>query len=578
MKNFLKKAWLGIVLLSFIIVFILEVFGKYCRTSEKTEGYALSDEARKLQLIGEVYSDNGVLLFKGHLDGDVMSGEKVFLYLDLASLKVKVNNECVFEIDSSDDARWVKSVAKDVKATDEIEIEIRASKKNLAEKAYKELSESAYIGGELSVFSELMKKSTGQMIASLLIIFIGFGVLIVSMTYINKDLQKLRIYLYAAIFILFGGFTTLIRYEALVFYFEDPVKLMSVVYVLQALTCTSLILYIKNFFTDKNLENITTGIALVMCVLFMIIYKKSVDEYKTANELGGQFAQCFLVTFIAETVLIFLELKKKKTREMQYIAISSVVFYVTILIEFLIYVNKGYFINDIKILGLFIFASMQAGVVIHSAKKTREKATAAAKLEEELRKQQIRVMLSQVKPHFMYNSLGAISALCTTDPEKAKEALSYFSKYLRYNIDSLEERELVPFDTELDAVKNYLFIEKIRFESKLKIVYDIKIEDFMIPPMMLQSIVENAVRHGVTKKNEGGAIYISTFEDDEQIYVEVKDEGLGFDTELLQSIEIKDHVGIDNTDKRLQNICNGKLTVESTVGKGTTVTMIIPKQ
>ncbi|MCR5031972.1 MAG: histidine kinase, partial [Lachnospiraceae bacterium] len=188
---------------------------------------------------------------------------------------------------------------------------------------------------------------------------------------------------------------------------------------------------------------------------------------------------------------------------------------------------------------------------------------------------QVQVVISQIQPHFLYNSLNAIYYLCEKDPEKAQKAISNFSDYLRGNMDSLKGRELIPFSQELHHVECYLSLEKMRFEDELMIEYDIQETDFMIPSLGLQPVVENAVKHGVGKKLKGGTVKISSKRDGDTVIVTVEDDGVGFNP-LEEKQDDRSHIGIENVRSRIRQMARGSILVESTVGVGTKVTIILP--
>lgn len=195
--------------------------------------------------------------------------------------------------------------------------------------------------------------------------------------------------------------------------------------------------------------------------------------------------------------------------------------------------------------------------------------------EAELAESRIAVMLSQIQPHFLFNSLSAISRLCHDNPQ-AQEALLIFSEYLRANMHSLNQKTPIPFKKELEHVRQYLWLEELRFDERLTIAYEIGATDFALPPLTLQPMVENAVRHGITKKRDGGTVRIHTEEKDDSYQITVTDDGVGCDL----AAALKDgnaHTGIANVRERLAAMCGGQLMVESTPGSGTVATLIIPK-
>lgn len=197
-------------------------------------------------------------------------------------------------------------------------------------------------------------------------------------------------------------------------------------------------------------------------------------------------------------------------------------------------------------------------------------------MELKLQESQISIMLSQIQPHFLYNTLNSIYQLCETNPMRARSMVNSFAEYLRNNLSTLEEPGLISFETELAHINTYLDIEKIRFEDTLEIEYDIQCVDFSLPVLTVQPIVENAVKHGTSKKRGGGRILLSTEEDAESYIIKVSDTGCGFDPSV-QKDDGKRHVGIENVRQRLSNMCGGSLVIESEVGVGTVATITIPK-
>lgn len=202
--------------------------------------------------------------------------------------------------------------------------------------------------------------------------------------------------------------------------------------------------------------------------------------------------------------------------------------------------------------------------------------TKLARQETELSQSRINIMISQIQPHFLFNALTSISALCEKDPIKAQTALNNFADYLRGNLDSLKRTVPVPFYRELKHVEIYLSLEKMRFESELNVVYDIQTKGFMIPALTIQPLVENAVRYGVGKKEGGGTVTISAREQESCYVVTVADDGVGFDTKQRNTSGI--HIGIDNVRSRLDAMVGGTLTIESEKDKGTLAEIRIPKE
>ena len=195
---------------------------------------------------------------------------------------------------------------------------------------------------------------------------------------------------------------------------------------------------------------------------------------------------------------------------------------------------------------------------------------------EELADLQTRIALSQIKPHFLYNVLNSIYYLCSWDPKKAQEVINDFSDYLRMNIGSIETNHPIPFTKEFEHVRTYLALEQIRFEKRLRVQFDITVRQFLVPSLTVQPIVENAVRHGICTRQEGGTVTVATKEEEDAFLVVVRDDGIGFEPQKL-SPDDPQHIGIRNVRERLTMISHAALEIDSAVGEGTTVTIRIPK-
>lgn len=197
--------------------------------------------------------------------------------------------------------------------------------------------------------------------------------------------------------------------------------------------------------------------------------------------------------------------------------------------------------------------------------------------EAELATSRISIMLSQIQPHFLYNSLNTIYHLCEKNPAAARKAISDFSDYLRGNLDSLKRVAPIGFEKELEHVKIYLSLEKMRFDEELEIVYDIETTTFLIPALTVQPLVENAVKHGLFKAEKGGTLTISTRETKDSYEVIVTDDGVGYDVNEVEE-DGRTHVGIENVRRRLWEMSRATLEIFSEKGCGTRAVIKLPKE
>lgn len=187
------------------------------------------------------------------------------------------------------------------------------------------------------------------------------------------------------------------------------------------------------------------------------------------------------------------------------------------------------------------------------------------------------LMLSQIKPHFMYNSLGSIEVLCKLDPEKAARAIHHFTHYLRSNMDIVNSGETIAFAKELEHIRNYVWLEQMRFGEDLEYREELETIDFVVPQLCVQPIVENAIKHGMMGKEEGILhIVLKTAETEEEFIISVCDDGCGFDPDKMPD-DNRSHLGISSTAYSLQLCVNGTMEIDSKIGVGTNITLRIPK-
>ena len=230
-------------------------------------------------------------------------------------------------------------------------------------------------------------------------------------------------------------------------------------------------------------------------------------------------------------------------------------------------------------IALFIVAMiMVLRFIPHSfnaATKARELEMEKTTLNAQLTESRVSTMMSQIRPHFIYNTLGSIEQLCKLDPPKAGELVHNFAKYLRGNFGELDNPKPILMSQEMEHVHHYLSIENVRFPD-MTFTFEMNSDDFRIPALTVQPIVENAIKHGLMKLPKGGSIRVVSYESDTHHYISVVDDGAGFDTSAL--LDDRKHVGLRNIRERLKVMVNGTLEIESTVGVGTKVLITIPKE
>lgn len=203
--------------------------------------------------------------------------------------------------------------------------------------------------------------------------------------------------------------------------------------------------------------------------------------------------------------------------------------------------------------------------------------------EEEVLRSDIAFLQAQIKPHFLYNAINTISAFSLDDSQMARDLLARLSQYLRGSFDFKNRDKLVTLRKELELVEAYLFIEKARFGERLQVVYHIDEEvDCLLPPLVIQPLVENAVLHGLSEIKKGGMVEITVRDRQDHVLICVEDNGIGINEKLIPQLMYKNSeniggVALKNIQRRLTSLYGQGLAIENKPNGGTRVVIRITK-
>ena len=334
----------------------------------------------------------------------------------------------------------------------------------------------------------------------------------------------------------------------------------------------ALIVYFRSNLT-KPVSRAVSGVLAILDIIAVVI--SSLCQVFSISDMivSGVYVNIIIaITSVAFIILLSSEIKSSREALVSMIMWTPMIMaiLIDILNQFISFSSLHYF--------TYGFAVTMIGQIVRIVFDLRRQYLESIhyqQMQKELYEAKVQVMVSQIRPHFMYNALSSIAMLCKLKPETAYEATIKFSDYLRGNMDSLKQTAPVPFRKELEHLEKYLYIEKLRFGKKLNIEYDIQADDFEIPLLSVQPLVENAVKHGVGMKEDGGTVTISTRKNGGAYEVIIADDGVGFDTNEVKN-DGRSHIGMENTRRRLKDMCNAEVVITSTVGEGTTAKIIIP--
>ena len=365
-----------------------------------------------------------------------------------------------------------------------------------------------------------------------------------------------------------------ILYPYLPLWINDPVLCMSLGESTIHVFCLCVLLFIKA--TLKNpkhglISNIVlVGYTAVIAAIFVLSAIGFSDLYSCKPLSHAAFTLCSMILCVCMT----REIKANKDATH---ALFTLIPITAALVFDALNAYLGFANFTLLEFGTVLALAYQIVNLVIDMRRQYKEAIHYQQLQKELYESRVAIMVSQIQPQFLYNSLSAIAMMCTIDPETAQEATVTFADYLRGNMDSLKQKTPVPFTKELEHLKKYLYIEKLRFGKKLNIVYDIQSDAFVLPQLSVQPLVENAVKHGISRKRGGGTLTIATRETEDSFEVIVSDDGNGFDTTEVKN-DGRSHIGMDNVRRRIKEMCGGSVRIESKIGEGTVATVVLPKE
>ena len=212
-----------------------------------------------------------------------------------------------------------------------------------------------------------------------------------------------------------------------------------------------------------------------------------------------------------------------------------------------------------------------SGIVMFSLLETEQVELYFRKREENL-EQRMYLLSLQIRPHFICNTLLSIYYLCDEDPSKAKKGILDFTDYLRKNFTAMSKKSMVSFSEEIDHVRAYIAVEKVRYEDELELEFDIEDEDFELPSLTIQPLVENSVKHGIDPSGKVLRIVIRSRRSEDGHIITVEDNGTGNGKAEIEGT----HIALGNISNRLTLMCNGSLSLQTDKEAGTTVMIMIP--
>jgi two-component system LytT family sensor kinase len=346
-----------------------------------------------------------------------------------------------------------------------------------------------------------------------------------------------------------------------------------------------MILFVLSIYPLEYKE-ITLSLVLMPTLFFDILLLTSSKFMSTfTNYL---YILILLQMIYTMVILIKVVLHKRENGIVMFIAIY--IFILTIIQDILHYkglggINVAYMSLYGNFTVIMAMSLVQARLQANAHKKLilyNEKLVEADILKDKIMATEMSFLQAQIKPHFLYNALSAIANICEKDGKKAGSLIIDLAIYLRGSLEFNHLDKMVTIEKELEFISTYFNIEQARFGQKIQLVEEIEVPlDYQIPVLILQPLVENAVRHGISKKHVGGRVMVRMMQLEEGIGIEIEDDGIGIEGEKLNLLlsEKRKHqsVGLLNIHHRLLRLYGRGLDISSEMGRGTCIRLLIPE-
>lgn len=577
-KNKVNKiSIINIVIFWVLFFFAVLVLVMACRNSNQ----AVMPIPFPIKFEGEHSYCDGDLVLRGQFSEELPEGAEMKFYLNHLAISIYLNGEMIYESSYENypdmcGKAWETWIMPMITSDDELEIRLHNPHSYGNGNAYNEFLDSIFMSGDVVLKNYYDKKSMPYriicafiMVASITLIGTAIGYQFLHLPN-STLLTKLGIMsLFMGLYMYFDAKDIALQSDKLVL--NTYVRQISIM-----LGACMFVAAIKELLDGKR-KKIAAIAVYVLVISNFVFLVLSLGGIMRIYDTGIYWAVIQGIISLVLIVICILEIKN--TEKPKSIMLISIVILLAVLLVELFNARLSWWQNGICIKVVFgVLFVIHLIWALKLMAVNYQASIRARKLEQELKENQITLAMSQIKPHFVYNALNSIYHLCDKDVGMAQQAISDFSDYLRSSLSAVERTTQVSFEEELKHIKTYLSLEQMRFGNELKVEYHIDTTKFMIPALAVQPLVENAVKHGICQKEEGGGTLNLTVKESKQYYeITVTDDGVGFVAEKECGGE-GTHVGIKNVRQRLELMCDGTLEITSEPGKGTTARIRIPKE
>ena len=522
-------------------------------------------------------SGDETIIFTGTFNKNIDSNLRIFYQNINVSLYVNdvllytTTNDAV--LSNTPGIGWLVIEDVSISSTDVIRLEMSCPYKSAYVDQYLQTLNNIYSGSELS----LMKLKISENIVAFIVFAFSlvisvFCVLMCFLLALSKQKQALHFLLIGFTMLLCGVWTAPNEYISLslnnpIFYAAlYTVSLPLIMIFINA----SLLLSYKRPTRLLYIYTMAIAVILVLLIILQLVGVADVYEFVIIGGIG-YVIDILIVSYALSKNYETFDEKQRKFNLFKYLPIIILAF-----VDILVFIFTGKFQTTFLRFGVIMFTVVSLVEMFVKFKETSELQLISMQLALDVKEKENELLLHQIQPHFLFNSLNCISTLCQIDPEKAEKAIIFFSNYLRNNMELINSSGNTTFEKEMNHIEQYLMLHEIRFEDDIILDINNPCGDFEIPPLSIEPIVENAINYAFRGyKIKLKVINIDVKETIGGHIITVSDNGKGFNVERIGN-DGKKHIGMENVKNRIENSFGGSVDIYSEPMKGTIVTIFLP--
>ncbi|WP_139652860.1 sensor histidine kinase [Raoultibacter phocaeensis] len=540
------------------------------------------------------------IVVRGSLGVESAAGERINVRLSSTAYALSVNGTEVFSSPGIGDAGpasepllgWVGFASPGISADDEVEIRLSSSSGYCALGDYAIALDSLHAGDANALFFAMVQRYLPMFVSGLVVLVAGLVLFLVAsvghLIGVPKEEGGLRF----ALYVLVGGVWIFFCFDYITLLVPHPAFTTTVSLLAQDVLGVLLLAFVASRVGGRTRVVVRALFCLATGVLIAAIVLRLCGVVSLYNA-NIAIVPLFILACVAAAALLARDAWKRR----RHIEVDAAL--VVLPCAAGMFVEGASFLVGGVTTGLWLCGGILIAVAVRFvalfafARGQILQAERAQRMESEVAQSRVAVLLSQIQPHFLFNALNAIEFLCEADPPRAARTVQEFAQYLRGNMDSLTGEPLIPLKRELEHLAHYVAIEQLRFPN-VEVHYHVQADDFQVPPLSVQPLVENAIRHGASQRRGGkGTVTLSSWREGGRCFVRVSDNGPGITVDApvphgcgaespagepmhgAEGSPSRSHVGLANVEARLA-VCGGALHIENTPGSGVQVTLVVP--